>query len=148
MAGDSCKVLHAPGLDDALAALAGQEVAVLISDLESQKIDHTALFKVLKAEHPQTLVIVTTAASDSDVIISLINEARIFRFINKPVDLTLLQRHVAAALERYRAFASSPALLGTQAARRGANATPSEQARSILARLKALGGRFAAALKI
>ena len=147
MAGAACRVLHVPSLDDALAVLANQEVAVLISDLESQKIDHTALFKALKAEHPQTLVIVTTSASDSEVIINLINEARIFRFINKPVNLTMLHRHVAAALERYQAFRQSPALLRTQAAKRAAKARESEAARSILARLKALGGRFAATLK-
>lgn len=147
MAGDTCSVLHAPRLDDALAALAKHEVAVLISDLESQKIDHTELFKVLKAEHPQTLVIVTTSASDSDVIINLINEARIFRFVNKPVNLTMLQRHVAAALERYQAFGRTPALLKTQAGKRAARAQQSAQARSILERLKALGGRFAAVLK-
>ena len=147
MAGNAWQVLHAPGLDDALAALANHEVAVLISDLESQKIDHTALFKALKAEHPQTLVIVTTSSSDSETIINLINEARIFRFINKPVNLTMLQRHVAAALERYQAFRQSPALLGTQAARRATRARESEAAGSIVARLRALGGRFAAALK-
>ena len=147
MAGETCRVLHAPRVDDALAALAQHEVAVLISDLESQKIDHTELFKVLKAEHPQTLVIVTTSASDSDVIINLINEARIFRFVNKPVNLTMLQRHVAAALERYHAFGRTPALLRTQAARRAAQASQSPQARSILERLRALGGRFAAVLK-
>ena len=147
MAGESCQVLHAPSLDHALAALAKHEVAVLISDLESQNIDHTALFKALKTEHPQTLVIVTTAASDSEVIINLINEARIFRFINKPVNLTVLHRHVVAALQRYQAFRQSPALLGTQAARHAAAAPENEAARSMLARLKALGGRFAAALK-
>jgi serine/threonine-protein kinase len=147
IAGDSCQVLHAPSLDHALAALAKHEVAVLIADLESRNVEHTALFKALKAEHPQTLVIVTTAASDSEVIINLINEARIFRFINKPVNLTVLHRHVVAALQRYQAFRQSPALLGTQAARHVAAAPENEAARSMLARLKALGGRFAAALK-
>ncbi len=147
IAGDSCQVLHAPSLDHALAALAKHEVAVLIADLESRNVEHTALFKALKAEHPQTLVIVTTAASDSEVIINLINEARIFRFINKPVNLTVLHRHVVAALQRYQAFRQSPALLGTQAARHAAAAPENEAARSMLARLKALGGRFAAALK-
>ena len=147
MAGDAWQVLHAPGLDDALSVLANHEVAVLVSDLESQKIDHTALFKALKAEHPQTLVIVTTSSSDSETIIDLINEARIFRFINKPVNLTMLQRQVVAALERYQAFRQSPALLRTQAARPAGIARESEAARSIVARLKALGGRFAAALK-
>lgn len=144
IAGDSCRTVHARQLDDALVALAQNEVAVLISDLESQRVDHTALFRVLKAEHPETLVIVTTAASDSELIIQLINEARIFRFVNKPVNLTQLARHLAAALERYQAFRRTPGLLRTQAARR-AQDTPA--GRSILERLRALGVRVTTALK-
>lgn len=144
IAGSACKVLHAPRLDEALEALAKNEVAVLIADLESQKVDHTMLFKVLKAEHPQTLVVVTTTSSDSELIIELINEARIFRFINKPVNLTLLGRHLAAALERYQAFRKSPGLLRAQAAKR---AQDSSAGRSLLERLKSLGARFSAAIK-
>lgn len=144
IAGSACKVLHAPRLDDALEALARNEVAVLIADLESQKVDHTALFKLLKAEHPQTLVIVTTTNSDSELIIELINEARIFRFINKPVNLTLLGRHLTAALERYQAFRRSPGLLRAQAAKR---VQDSSAGRSLLERLKSLGARFGAAIR-
>lgn len=144
IAGGACRVVHAPKLDDALEALAKHEVAVLIADLESQKVDHTALFKVLKAEHPQTLVVVTTTSSDSELIIELINEARIFRFINKPVNLTLLGRHLTAALERYHAFRKSPGLLRAQAAKR---VQDSGAGRSILERLKSLGARFSSAIK-
>jgi serine/threonine-protein kinase len=142
MSGDLCRVVHANNLDDALHALAVNEIAVLIADLESQRVDNTVLFKLLKQEHPQTLVIVTTSASDSELIISLINEARIFRFINKPVNLTLLQSHIVAALERYYAFKQSPEMVKTQAARRSAAARESRLGQSILDKLKSITTRL------
>jgi serine/threonine-protein kinase len=144
MAGDLCRVVHAPTLDDALHTLARSEVAVLLADLESQRIDNTVLLKLLKQEHPQTLVIVTTSRSDSEMIISLINEARIFRFVNKPVNLTLLQSHIVAALERYYSFKESPQLIGTQRARASSAVRESSLGRSILDRLRSITTRIAA----
>lgn len=143
MAGDLCRVMHAPTLDDALHALAGNEVAVIVADLESQRVDNTVLFKLLKQEHPQTLVIVTTSRSDSEMIISLINEARIFRFVNKPVNLTLLQSHIVAALERYYSFKQAPELVGTQRARTSPAARESSLGQTILGKLKSITKRLA-----
>ncbi len=142
MSGDLCRVVHANNLDDALHALAVNEIAVLIADLESQRVDNTVLFKLLKQEHPQTLVIVTTGASDSELIISLINEARIFRFVNKPVNLTLLQSHIVAALERYYAFKQSPEMVKTQRVRASAIARESKLGQSILDKLKSITTRL------
>ncbi len=147
MAGDLCRVLSAATLEEALQLLADNEVAVLVADLESKRVDNTVLFKLLKQEHPQTLVIVTTHASDSELIISLINEARIFRFINKPVNLTLLQNHLVAALERYIAFKQSPGLVATQRAKPAADVRDSTLGRSILGKLKVLGSRLTGALR-
>jgi response regulator RpfG family c-di-GMP phosphodiesterase len=96
---------------------------------------------LLKQEHPETLVIVTTSASDSELIISLINEARIFRFVNKPVNLSLLQNHIVAALERYYAFKQSPDLVKTQAARASA-ARESRAGQSILEKLRSITTRL------
>jgi eukaryotic-like serine/threonine-protein kinase len=137
MSGDLCRVVHAATLDDTLHALAVNEVALLVADLESQRVDNTVLFKLLKQEHPQTLVIVTTGASDSELIISLINEARIFRFVNKPVNLSLLQNHIVAALERYHVFKQSPEFVKTQRARVSA-AAESRLGRSILDKLRSI----------
>ncbi len=137
MSGDLCRVVHAATLDDALHALAVNEVALLVADLESQRVDNTVLFKLLKQEHPQTLVIVTTGASDSELIISLINEARIFRFVNKPVNLSLLQNHIVAALERYHVFMQSPEFVKTQRAKVSA-AAESRLGRSILDKLRSI----------
>jgi response regulator RpfG family c-di-GMP phosphodiesterase len=101
------------------------------------------LFKLLKQEHPQTLVIVTTSRSDSELIISLINEARIFRFVNKPVNLTLLQSHIVAALERYYSFKQTPELVGTQRARTSPAARDSSLGQTILGKLKSITKRLA-----
>jgi len=148
MAGDLCRVLTAATLEEALQLLAENEVAVLIADLESKRVDNTVLFKLLKQEHPESLVIVTTRASDSELIISLINEARIFRFINKPVNLSLLQNHLVAALERYISFKASPELMATQRAKRPADEVrDSTLGRSILDKLKGLGSRLTGALR-
>ena len=147
MAGDLCRVVHAPTLDDALHALAVNEVAVILADLESNRVDNTVLFKLLKQEHPQTLVIVTTSRSDSELIISLINEARIFRFINKPVNLSLLQTHIVSALERYYSFRQSPELVRTQRARSSAAARESRLGQSILDKLKSITTRLTGAFR-
>jgi response regulator RpfG family c-di-GMP phosphodiesterase len=53
---------------------------------------------------------VVTEASDSELVIDLINQAQIFRFINKPVNAELLRQHVQAALIRYQAFKQNPHL--------------------------------------
>ena len=142
MAGDLCRMVHAANLDDALHALAVNEVAVILADLESQRVDNTVLFKLLKQEHPQTLVIVTTSRSDSELIISLINEARIFRFVNKPVNLTLMQSHIVAALERYYSFKQTPELVGTQRARASAEVRESSLGQTILGKLKSITTRL------
>jgi serine/threonine-protein kinase len=147
MLGDLAHVEHAVTLEETLRIFGEREVAVLVADLESRRVDNTVLFKLLKQEHPGTLVIVTTKASDSELIISLINEARIFRFVNKPVNLTLLQSHIVAALERYHSFKQAPALIRTQKAIASQEVVDSTAGRTILESLRAIGGRFASAFR-
>jgi DNA-binding NtrC family response regulator len=137
--------MEASTLDEVARAFGEYPVALIIADLESAQFDNTVLFKLLKEEHPETLVIVTTGASDSELIISLINEARIFRFVNKPVSLALLQQHIVAALERYQQFRERPELIGTQKARPVSGLRESSVGNAIVGRLRSIGGRIRAA---
>jgi serine/threonine protein kinase/response regulator RpfG family c-di-GMP phosphodiesterase len=144
MANKAYKVLEAASTDAALEILAAEEIAALVCDLDLPATSPTALLRVLKKQSPQTQLIAVSEASDAETIIRLINEARIYRFLRKPVNFSLLQNALLAALGRYARMARSPALLRTesaQAVKQGA----AEQ--SILGRLKSLGGRFAAAFK-
>lgn len=99
---------------DAVKALEGEEVALIVADLSAGQDGLITLFKILKAEHPEILSILVTEASDSELVIELINQAQIFRFLNKPIQVRHLRGHVEAALERYRAFKQRPDLVRVQ----------------------------------
>ena len=62
------------------------------------------------------MTIVMTEASDSELVIELINQARIFRFLNKPLKLPTLQGHVDAAMALFARQKAQPALLKQQKA--------------------------------
>src|SRR5262249_9605468 len=106
----TCPIRHAANLDAAFAVLQEQEIGLIVADIENGREEATATFKLLKQEHPEILAIVLTDASDSELVIELINQAQIFRFVNKPVNLKLLTQHAQAALARYQAFKQQPQL--------------------------------------
>jgi len=87
-----------------------QEIAVVVTDVEAEHEELTAMVKLLKQENPQILTIVITRTSDAEMIIELINQAQIFRFLNKPVNVRLLKKHMHAALQRYLTFMEAPEL--------------------------------------
>lgn len=138
------KVREATGVDAALEVLAAEEIAALLCDLDIGAGDPAALLRILKKQSPQTQLIAASSASDAELIISLINEARIYRFLKKPVNFSLLQAALGSALGRYARMMNSPALLRAESARRGRQGYAE---RTILGRLKSLGGRFAATFK-
>jgi len=109
--GNVCPVLHAPDIERALTVLAEQEIAAIVADIRGSDQKSLAAFKLLKQDHPEILSIVMTEASDSELVIDLINQAQVFRFLTKPLNLKLLQQHVHAALARYQSFRKTPKLL-------------------------------------
>ncbi len=108
--GAGCPVFGAKTFDDAFRTMASQEIALILADIENGGTETIATFKLLKQEHPEILTIALAATSDSELVIELINEAQIFRFLNKPVNLRLLKQHAVAALTRYQSFKQTPAL--------------------------------------
>jgi len=144
LAKDAYKVYEAANVDMALEILATEEIAALACDLDLRANDPAALLRILKKQSPQTQLITVSATSDSELIISLINEARIYRFLKKPVNFALLHGALLAALGRYARMVKSPALLRAESAKAGKQSAAEQ---SILGRLKSLGGRFAAAFK-
>ncbi|MBL0141917.1 MAG: protein kinase [Betaproteobacteria bacterium] len=96
--------------EDAVKALEAEEIALIVADLSVGPEGLTTLFKLLKAQHPEILSILVTESSDSELVIELINQAQIFRFLNKPIDVRQLRRHIDAALDKYRAIKQRPDL--------------------------------------
>ena len=139
LVGGACPVYHAKSLDEGLNQLETHETALIVADIASRGEEIVAAFKLLKQERPEILAIVLTQASDSELVIELINQAQIFRFINKPVDPELLRQHAQTALIRYQSFKQNPHLTHQhRVAATGAEGV----SQSILARVKSLKSWF------
>jgi serine/threonine protein kinase/AmiR/NasT family two-component response regulator len=137
-----CPVHYAANLDDAIALMQEHEIAVVLADVGAGNEDVAAMIKLLKQENPQILTIVLTAASDSDLVIDLINQAQIFRFLNKPVKVNLLKKHLHAALEHYTAFKKTPQLLKQYQVQESPLVRNSSVGKRILEGIMALPGRW------
>jgi DNA-binding NtrC family response regulator len=140
--GDLCPVAYAADIDSALATLQKREIAVVVTDVEFGQEPLTAMLKLLKQENPQILSIVVTGASDSELVIELINQAQIFRFLNKPVSVRLLRGHLHAALQRYLAYRQAPQLLSAQRVEVVDKVRESSIGRRILNGFRSVRGRW------
>lgn len=109
--GGLCPVVYAADTDTALSLLQQQEIAVVLTDVESGHSQLTTLLKLLKQEFPQILSIVTTKAKDAELVIELINQAQVFRVLNKPLNVKQLKSHLHSALQRYLTYAQAPKLI-------------------------------------
>ena len=142
LVGGLCPVIYAADADAALAVMQTREIGVVITDVEAGHGQLTDMLKLLKRENPQILTIVATSASDSELVIELINEAQIFRFLNRPVNVKLLRGHVHAALQRYLTYKQTPDLVKAHSVQSAAPAHESSLAQRILDGIKALHGKW------
>ena len=143
MVGNSLELLHAKNIQGALTQLESKEVAVLVADIDMEAENYLVFFNLLKNKYPQILVIVLTSASDSELVIHLINEAQIYRFLNKPVNLSLMQQYLHSALGRYAEYKGAPELLERHKVKESAKARDSSFGQMLLGRLKSFKSRFA-----
>ncbi len=106
-----CQIRHAIDAESAMDQIDQHPVTIVLIDVEYAGAEGVALLKTLKHEKPGILSIVVTNASDSELMIELINQAQIFRFLNKPVNQQLVRSHLLAALERAQLLRESPELV-------------------------------------
>jgi serine/threonine-protein kinase len=89
---------------DAAKFLQQNEAAAIVADLGAGREALVKLFKLLKEKRPEILSIVVSDDPDSELVAELINEAQVYRFLEKPVNGAELRAHVDEALRRYAAF--------------------------------------------
>ena len=140
--GGLCPVVYAADADAAVAVMQAQEIAVVITDVEAGHGQLTEMLKLLKRENPQILTIVATSASDAELVIELINEAQIFRFLNRPVNVKLLKGHLNAALQRYLTYKQVPDLVKAHTVQPAIASPNSSFGQRIRDGIKALRGRW------
>lgn len=109
--GGAVRVEHASDLEGALDLLADHDVAVIVARLSSADGDVADALKQLKTLRPATLAIVVSTLRDSRLLIGLINEGQVFRFLLQPPPRELLRRGLIAALERHAQLRAQSSLL-------------------------------------
>lgn len=118
------QVEHAKALEDALERIASEEFAIVVAQLSSSGGDVADALKQLKQVRPETLAVVVSPLRDSRLVIGLINEGQIFRFLLQPPPRELLRRGLVAALERHSEMRAN-ALLRRRHAVEPSRAAPS-----------------------
>jgi two-component system, probable response regulator PhcQ len=86
---------------DALATIAQEEVAVLVSDYEMPEMTGAQLAGQARRLRPETVRILLTGKRTLETAIDGINQGEIFRFLNKPFDNEQLRAAVHAAVARH-----------------------------------------------
>ena len=75
-------------------------------------------------------------------MIELINQAQIFRFLTKPINVRQLRGHVDAALAKYRSFKQRPDLVRSQQVDESVQAKTSLWGAKLFDRIRALPDRL------
>jgi DNA-binding NtrC family response regulator len=98
-------------LEDAFSKLSEDVYALVLTDVKLKGVDITAAIKSLKQVSPSTLTLVLSVFQDSRLLIDLINQGQVFRYLPKPIRPHMLQISVEAAAGHYQRLRSSPILL-------------------------------------
>jgi adenylate cyclase len=95
------QVLRAERGDDALKALVGQDVAVILSDQRMPGMTGTELLAKSREVAPDTVRVLLTAFTDADALMASINAANVYQFLLKPWDPKELVHTVRRGIERW-----------------------------------------------
>lgn len=125
--GPAVPVRCAANLAEAVQALAERPASVVISDVRLGKVDVTRLIHLLKEKHPEVVTIVISGVQDARVVMDLINQGQVYRFIPKPFKPGFIRLVVESAIRRHRQLAEAPDLRR----RFGVEAAGVETARSL-----------------
>lgn len=107
---------HATNLQEVFKILEQKPIGTIICAFDVQSEGDRAFIQMLKAEYPYILLIAVCDSTDSTRLIELINQAKIFRFIKKPVSMPLLGGYIVNALAQAEAIKNNPALIRMQRA--------------------------------
>ncbi len=77
-------------------------VGVVISDLDVDERNNVSFLQALKRKYPEIIICVATCDIQSERLIEMINNARIFYVFNKPVGSELAARALNAAIGYHR----------------------------------------------
>lgn len=101
-------VYGAQSLEQAFERLSRYRVGVVVSELTLGRQNISVMLKLLKSEYPEIVTIVMTSFQDTGVLIGLINQGQVFRFLPKPVRRGPLGMNLNSALRHHELLKASP----------------------------------------
>jgi len=96
--GEPYQVFLANGGEAALQLLEAREISLVISDFRMPGMDGLELLETIKQDYPHILAIMLTGQAETEVAIKAINEAGVYKFLQKPWDDAELKRVIRQVL--------------------------------------------------
>ena len=99
--------MTAAGVDEALAVLGerGHEFAVLVTDYRMPERDGMKLLRAVQRDFRHLVRLLATAYAEKDVAIAAVNQGKVLRILEKPLDEDATREALREALALYRAQA-------------------------------------------
>ena len=92
-------LMTAAGGEEGLKLLEAREVSLVISDYNMPLMNGLDFLKEIKERYPHILTIMLTGQAELDIAVQAINEAGVYKFIQKPWDDADLKITIRRALE-------------------------------------------------
>lgn len=92
-------LMTAPGGAEGLNLLEARDVSLVISDYNMPRMNGLAFLKAVKRLHSSILTIMLTGQAEIDIAVQAINDAGVYKFIQKPWDDADLKITILRALE-------------------------------------------------
>ncbi len=110
--GDEFRIEVASGVDEALQALArlGERIAVVVTDYRMPQRSGLELLRELQRQQRDLVPLLCTAYADTELAIAAVNEGRVFRILQKPLDQQTTRQALREALAWHRFRARERAL--------------------------------------
>ena len=104
-------VLIAVGGEEGLKMLSARDISIVVSDYQMPKMNGLSFLKEVKDTYPHILTIMLTGKGDIEVAVKAINEAGVYKFIQKPWSDEDLRITILRALESLDLVAEREKLL-------------------------------------
>ncbi len=101
----------ATSLGEAMSILEQKNVSIVVSEIQVGNDDTTPFLKTLKRFKPHVVTIVLTSFKDSSLLVGLINQGQVHRFLPKPMRRVMTVRGIQSGIERSRAIQSRPEIV-------------------------------------
>ncbi len=95
--GENYPIHRAQDIDSALAIMSRDRIGVLITETGGENETSLIISKEIKEQYPEVVMVVLSEAKDAYLVIDLINELQVFRYLLKPLKTNLLKSSIDAA---------------------------------------------------